>query len=87
MELIVDTSRIEALLEQLLNKQDELISRIESLETTIEQQLSEANSSISYLKDSTSSINDELNWWGGEHSLAKQLFSRLDAIEVAASGR
>ncbi len=39
----MDTSRIEELLEQLLEKQDELISRIESLETTVEQQLSEAN--------------------------------------------
>lgn len=79
----MDTSRIEELLEQLLDKQDELISRIESLEATIEQQLSEANSSISDLKDSSSRVNDELNWWGEEHSFAKQLFSRLDAIETA----
>ncbi len=83
----MDTSRIEELLEQLLEKQDELISRIESLETTVEQQLSEANSSISDLKDASTSINDELNWWGENHSFAKQLFSRLDAIETAASDR
>jgi hypothetical protein len=32
----MDTSRLEELLEQLLEKQDELIQRIESLEATVE---------------------------------------------------
>ena len=79
----MDTSRIEELLEQLLYKQDELISRIESLE----QEFSEANSSILALKDSSLEINDSLNWWEGKPTFATQLFVRLDAIESAASER
>ena len=81
----MDTSRIEELLELLLDKQDELISRIESLEQTVEQQLSEANNVISNLENSSTLIYTELNWWGEEHSFAKQLLSRLDGIELAVS--
>lgn len=81
----MDTSRLEELLQQLLDKQDDLISRIESLEDTVERQLTEANSGLSELKDSSSDIHHELNWWGEGHSLAKQLLSALGAIETAAS--
>lgn len=35
----MDTSKLEALLEQLVDKQDELIQRIESLEAAVNQQL------------------------------------------------
>jgi hypothetical protein len=82
----MDTSRLEELLEQLLDKQDELIQRIESLEATVEQQLTEANSRISDLKHSSSLIYDELNWWGEGHSFAKQILKALDDIEAAAAG-
>jgi len=81
----MDTSRLEELLEQLIDKQDELISRIESLEATVEQQLSKANDSISELQSSSSQICDELNWWGESSSLAKQVLVALDGIESAAS--
>jgi predicted nuclease with TOPRIM domain len=81
----MDTSRLEELLEQLIDKQDELISRIESLEATVEQQLTEANASISELQSSSSQIYDELNWWGEGHSLAKQVLAALDGIEIAAN--
>ena len=63
-----------------MDKQDELIQRIESLEATVEQQLTEVNSGISDLKYSSSLIYDELNWWGKEHSLAKQVLEALDRI-------
>jgi len=81
----MDTSRLEELLEKLINKQDELISRIESLEATVEQQLSDANTSISELQSSSSQICDELNWWGEAPSFAKQVLAALDGIESAAS--
>lgn len=82
----MDTSRLEELLEQLIDKQDELISRIESLETTMSVQLNEANSELTAVKDSLSSIHDELNWWGEGHSLAKQVLGALSSIESAAAG-
>ena len=72
----MDTSRLEELLEQLIEKQDDLISRIENLESTIEQHLVQANHGISLLYD-------ELNWWGKEHSFAKQILSGLSGIETA----
>ncbi|MDP3837579.1 MAG: hypothetical protein Q8Q54_01520 [Methylococcales bacterium] len=81
----MDTSRLEYLLEQLIDKQDELISRIERLEATVEQQLTEANASISELQSSSSQIYDELNWWGENPSLAKQVLAALDGIESAVS--
>ena len=54
----MDTSRIEDLLEQLLVKQDELISCIQSLEATVEQELTEANSGISELFFTRSGMRD-----------------------------
>ncbi len=81
----MDTSRLEELLEQLIDKQDELISRIESLEATLEQQFTEANVSISELQSSSSQIYDELNWWGEGPTLAKQVLAALDGIETAVS--
>lgn len=62
----MDTSRIESLLEQLLDKQDELIARIETLEATVDGKLAE--------------IYGELNWWGSDPSFAKQLLSELGEI-------
>jgi hypothetical protein len=81
----MDTSRIEELLEQLIEIQIQLISRIDSLEIVIEQGLAEANSSISELQSSSSQIFEELNWWGESPSLAKQVLAALDGIETAAS--
>ena len=78
----MDTSKIESLLEQLLNKQDELISRIESLETTIEGQLTEANVGISSLENWSSQIHAELDWWGDDPSLAKRILSELGNISL-----
>jgi hypothetical protein len=83
----MDTSRLEELLEQLLDKQDELLTRLESLESTVEQQLTEANAGISSLTNASSLIHDELNWWGeGHHSFAKQVLGALAGIESAAGG-
>ncbi|GFO57560.1 hypothetical protein GMSM_45670 [Geomonas sp. Red276] len=80
----MDTTRIEELLECLIGKQDEIISRIESLESTVYQQLADSNQGISDLKYNMSQIYDELVWWGDGHSLAKQVLSALDNIESAA---
>lgn len=83
----MDTSRLEELLEQLIGKQDELISRIQSLELIVEQELTEANASISELQSSSSQIYDELKWWGEGHSLAKQVLAALEGIETATNQR
>lgn len=80
----MDTEKIEDLLTQLVDKQDELISRIESLESTVQEQLFEVNSGISNLVHSSSQIEAELNWWGENPSLAKQILDRLTGIEDAA---
>ena len=74
----MDTSRLEELWDQWIEKQDDLINRIENLESTIEQHLEEANRGISLL-------HDEMNWWGKEHSFAKQILSGLSGIETALS--
>ncbi len=82
----MDTSRLEELLEQLIDKQDELISRLENLETTVSSQLNETNSELVDVRHALSSIHDELNWWGEGHSLAKQMLNALERIENAAGG-
>ncbi len=79
----MDTSKIESLLQQLLDKHDELIARIECLEATVDQLMSEANRGVSEVVTTVSAINDELNWWGEGHSLAKQVLSALDAINCS----
>jgi uncharacterized protein (UPF0335 family) len=66
--MFVDTSRIESLLEQLLDKQDELISRVESLEKTVEQ--------------SSSDVSDELKWWGDDPSFAKYVLKAFESLEA-----
>jgi uncharacterized phage infection (PIP) family protein YhgE len=81
----LDTEKIEDLLAQLIEKQDELISRIASLESTVEQQLSEVNSGISDLAHSSSQINDELNWWGEGSSLAKHIVSGISDLKQTSS--
>ena len=81
----MDTSRLEELLEQLVDKQDELISRIESLETTLNIQFNESNSELAAIQNSLSGIHDELNWWGEGHSLAKQVLEALNSIESAVA--
>jgi hypothetical protein len=78
--ITMDTSKIEALLEQLIDKQDDLISRIEILESTLEGQLVETNSALDEVKYSLSKIYDEINWWGEEESLAKQILNILNRI-------
>ncbi len=60
----MDTSRLEELLEQLVEKQGEMISQLESLKTTV--------------KYSLSTIHDELNWRGEEPSFAKEVLSTLE---------
>ncbi len=88
----MDTSRIEELLEALIDKQIELISRIDALEFSISTDisnvtgeleslnisLSEANSDISDLKTAAAGIYNELNWWGVDPSFAKQLLLALE---------
>lgn len=80
----MDTTRLEELLEQLIDKQDELISRIESLEATVEGQLTEANINISSLQIDLSVIRDELSGLG-EGSLASRLLTALSDIESAVT--
>lgn len=76
----MDTPRLESLLEQLLDKQDE-VSRIESLEATLERNVSDVSIGIFDPRFSVSSIEDELNWWGEKPTLAKQLLGALNGIE------
>jgi|GEM_PF-5820695 len=80
----MDTSALEMLLERLIDKQDELIARLESLEYTLGDKLDEVNknicelqSDVSMMQASASRINDELNWWSSNNSFAKQLLSAL----------
>lgn len=80
----MNTERIEALLEQLIEKQDQLILRIESLEGTIEAKLDEVNSGISDLEHASLQIGNELNWYGENHSFAKQLLESVDRISGPA---
>jgi hypothetical protein len=54
----MDTSRLEYLLEQLIQKQDEVIERIGSLESTIAQQLIEVNGGVSELAQSSLLIRE-----------------------------
>lgn len=79
----MDTEKIEYLLEQLIDKQDELIHRLENLESTIEIGLSNINNEVSEVASSSKSICEELNWWGDGHSLAKQVLQGLTSIEDA----
>ena len=73
----MDTSNLEALLEQLIDKQDELIQRIESLEETLKEQLIEANENLFEVQCYSSQIVDELNWWSDAPSFAKELLSAM----------
>lgn len=79
----MNTEKMEYLLEQLLIKQDELISRIEKLESTIEVGLGNVNSEVSDIASSSQRIFDELVWWGEGHTLAKQVLQGLTSIEHA----
>jgi len=73
----MNTSKLEALLEQLIDKQDELIQRIESLEETLKEQLIEANENLFEVQCYSSQICDELNWWSDAPSFAKELLSAM----------
>ena len=82
----MDTSRIEALLETLIDKQDEIIARIEALEQSVSYDLGAATRELSTLNTNLSSgisqIHDELNWWGEGHSFAKQVLGTLESIDT-----
>lgn len=79
----MNTEKIEYLLEQLLDKQDELIRRIENLESTIEIGLDNINTEVSEVASCSKNIYEELVWWGEGHSLAKQVLQGLTSIESA----
>jgi CHASE3 domain sensor protein len=79
----MDTSRLEELLEQLVDKQDELISRLEILESTVQDRLSEVHTELVSANHSLSNVHDELNWWGEGASLAKQVLEALSDIKSA----
>ncbi|TDP80863.1 hypothetical protein EV672_11078 [Aquabacterium commune] len=70
----MDTDRIEDLLERLIDKQDDIIRRLESIETVLDAQLGEANVRLSR-------VEEELNWWEDKPTLAKQLLSALEHID------
>lgn len=77
----MDTSRLEELLVQLIDKQDKLISRVESLETMLEKKLTETNDGLTDLRSISSEFYEEFNWWSDGHSFAKQVLSSLEGIE------
>lgn len=81
MGVAMDTSRLEVLLERLIDKQDELIARVENLEFVLTLQVQSTNTCIEDLTGVSREIHEELVWWGEGHSLAKELLSRLDAID------
>ncbi|MCK9387708.1 MAG: hypothetical protein M0Q22_04855 [Sulfuritalea sp.] len=86
----MDTSRIEALLETLIDKQDEIITRIEALEQSVSYDLGAATSELSTLNTNLNSglsqIHDELNWWGEGHSFAKQVLAALEILNMNTTG-
>lgn len=72
----MNTSAIEALLEKMIDLQEELINRIERLEGVIEDKLDDIEGSIK-------EVSGELNWWGESASFAKQLLDGVEAIETS----
>lgn len=70
----MNTERIEELLERLIDKQDEIISRLDTVESVLGNELRESNHRLS-------NIEDELNWWEDKPTLAKQLLSSLEHID------
>lgn len=81
----MDTSRIEELLERLIDKQDDLISRIESLETRISESAYDVGMHLHDINDKAGLVYDELNWWGEGQSFAKQLLGALQGIDTSIS--
>lgn len=81
----MDTSRIESLLEILIDKQDDIITRIEALEQSVSCDLNAVTSELNAVNTGISQINTELNWWGAEHSFAKQVLAVLENIETNTS--
>jgi hypothetical protein len=76
----MDTTRIEILLEQLIDKQDDLIRRIESLETEVVSELSSINSEITEVKYAAQTTATELEWWK-DTSFAAMALKSLNAID------
>lgn len=70
----MNTERIENLLEILIDKQDDIIRRLDAVESVLENKLDDSNYKLS-------NIEEELNWWGDKHSLAKQLLKALEKID------
>jgi len=81
----MDTSRIEELLERLIDKQDDLIARIDNLETKISDTAYNLGVHLSDINFKAEQVYGELNWWGEEHSLAKQLLAALQSIDTSIS--
>ena len=69
----MNTERIEELLERLIDKQDEIISRLDAVESVLEEKLNESNYKLS-------NIEGELNWWENKPTLAKQLLAALGMV-------
>jgi|GEM_PF-2265590 len=67
----MDTGRIEHLLELLIDKQDEILNRLDDIKSAIESNSGEV-----------SHIGEELNWIS-DHSFAKQVIDSLASIERA----
>lgn len=76
----MDTSRIEFLLEQLVEKQIRLISRVDNLGAIVERGLGEISSGVEMLGRTSSEIYGKLNWWGQDPSFAKQLLGSLEYV-------
>jgi hypothetical protein len=79
----MNTSAIEALLEKMIDLQEELINRIERLEHVIEHKLDSAIDKLDDVEVSIKEVSGELNWWGESASFAKQLLDGVEAIETS----
>jgi hypothetical protein len=71
-------------LERMIDLQEELIRRIESLEGVLENKVDFAIDHLNGVDYSIKEISTELNWWGESPTFAKQLLGRLDEIESTA---
>lgn len=77
----MDTSRIEFLLEKLIEKQDEIISRLDTLENTLINEFDTTGAELINISHNTQQIHEELNCWEETPSFAKELLSAIERIE------
>ncbi|RZO91446.1 MAG: hypothetical protein EVA59_13285 [Limnobacter sp.] len=87
----MNTSRLEELLEAVVDKQVELIERLESIESSINDRFESLEKTLATLEShaftiayKAETIADEMVWWDIKTpTLASQLLRKLDEIETA----